>query len=250
MRKSKQLRLSQAEDILTQFEAAGIGECRDARFVRDMVSKLRSDRYPTKRQRDWLDSIIDKGLPEVNSEYADLANAIADALTIDNLDFADTLRDFRFKIQCGYNLSEKQIVFCKKLIEKATSIREGNHWQPSEETLQKLKLAVQVSVCYTQHYWYDRPGLSAALESARQYIDGRVAYVDEYRVNRLIEKMTPKIRLLENPKFMIGDFCYVGVSNAAGIIVAGPYVGERSIVYDVLCEGELLKMSAPKKRRS
>lgn len=250
MRKSKQLRLFQAEDILAQFEEAGISECRDARFVRDMVSKLRAGRYPTKRQRDWLDSIIDKGLPEVNSEYADLADSIADALTISNLDFADTLRDFRFKLQCGYNLSEKQVAFCKKLIEKATSIREGSHWQPDEETLQKLKLAVQVSVCYTQHYWYDRPGLSAALESARRYIDGTVSYVDEYRAKRLIEKMTPKIRLLENPKFSAGDICYVGSSNVAGIILAGPYVVEQAIIYDVLCEGKVLKISNPKKRRS
>ncbi len=249
MKKSKQLRQSQAEEILAKFENAGLGEFRDACFVRDMIKKLKAGKYPSKRQRDWLDSIIDKGLPQMSKEACELDARINLALQVEGLDFESTLKDFLFKLRCGYNLSEKQVAFCNKLIEKAFAIKDGSHWQPDDEMLQRMKLAVDVSVCYSTHYWFDRPGLCGALESVKQYINGNVSYVDEYRATRLVTKMMPKIKMLENPKFDAGDLCYINSDNTPGVIVAGPYV-DRFIVYDVLAEGEIITCSIPKKRRS
>lgn len=254
VRKSKQLRQSQAEETLKQFKEAGLEHHRSARFLGDMIFKMRSGKYPTKRQRDWLDTLINNGAPQPDPKYSELAARIAEALEVDGIDFGGILRDFQFKLRCGYSLSEKQVGFAQTLIAKALAIRDGNHWIPDEDTMNLLRLAVDVSACYTQHYWSDRPGLSASLESARRYISGDVSRIDRYRATRLIDKMMPKIKMIKNPKFLAADLCYINHAkngkNTPGVIVAGPHISMGSIVYDVLVDGEICVCINPKKRRS
>ena len=111
MRKSKQLRLSQAEDLLQKYEAAGIATAGPGRFLSDMTRKMRSGKYPTTRQRAWLDKLIDEGVPEPKGDLEYIAK-IDEALTTEGIDFAQVLTDFRGKLARGWELSEKQKNWC------------------------------------------------------------------------------------------------------------------------------------------
>ena len=90
-RKSKTLRLQQAKDTLSGYVSAGLRTASQARFLADMISRMERDRYPTKRQRDWLDRIIEEGVPEPKGDLEYIAK-IDEALSTDGIDFADEPR--------------------------------------------------------------------------------------------------------------------------------------------------------------
>ena len=140
-RKSATLRLQQTQDLLTAYEAAGLGNDYNCRFIRDMAYRLGRGKYPTKRQRDWLDTLIAEGVPAPKGDLEYIAKIDA-AMQVDGIDFAHVLRDFRGRLAKGWDLSPKQKTWCDSLIQKAQDIQGGNYWKPDAATVERLKLAV------------------------------------------------------------------------------------------------------------
>jgi len=259
-RKSQALRLEQAETLLAAYDTAGLGAEYNARFIRDMVSRLQRAKYPTKRQRDWLDGLIDEGIPAPKGDLVYIA-ALDEALATEGIDFAEILTDFRGKLARGWDLSVKQKAWCDSLLEKAKSLRDGTFWRPDEETTERLKLAVEVAVCYNSMYWSTHGGMAKALNNVRLWLTGEAKMVDEWSVKMALKAVTGKLKLMESPRFNVGDKCFVSrrvrnektgmqeTVSVFGIIIDGPKVGGRDIVYDILVGAEVISTSDARKRR-
>lgn len=248
-RKSRELRLTQAIETVNLLKQAGLGNDRSARFLSDMIYKMQRGKYPTARQRNWIDAIIEEGVPAPKGDQAYIAK-IDDALSVPGIDFANILTDFRGKIVKGWSLSEKQIAFCNKLIKKATDIRDGNIWVPDEELKSKLELAVKCEGHYASIYWSTHPGGYNALQKVKRWLSGEAPFVEQYATEKLLKTVAGSIKKLTNPKFAGGEMCFVGRNNDIGIVMSSAYPGPRSVVYDVLVNGTLIQVESPKKRRS
>ncbi len=256
MRKSKELRLAQAKEILELYSVAGLAQMKEARFLTDMIRKLEAGRYPTKRQRAWIDQIIEAGLPEPLGDEDYIAKIDA-ALATEGIDCANVLTDFRYKCFRGWKLSDKQKAWCDSLIKKAEDIRAGNYWRPDEEMTERIKLAVSVKQCYNSTYWNTHGGGRAAMEKAEAWVAGHLKIIDEWTVNKLFKTVTGKLREMENPRFQHGELGYISMFDkefkqhvrVPGIIVGGPTPTRLGIGYDILINGEIINSTAISKRR-
>lgn len=255
-RKSQALRLTQAKETLEAYERGGLADASQARFMRDMIRRMTNGRYPTKRQRDWLDSIIEEGVPAPKGDAVYIAK-IDEALRTEGIDFAQVLTDFRGKLVRGWNLSAKQKAWCDSLIKKAEEIRLGNYWRPDEAMTERIKLAVSVEPCYNDVYWQTHGGGRTAMNKAKLWLAGELKIIDEWAVNKLFKTVAGKLREMENPRFEPGDMGYLSVFNrekseherAMGIIVGGPTPSRGGIAYEILVNGEVLLSANIGKRR-
>ena len=66
-RKSRDLRLAQTKDLISKYEAAGLGNDKACRFMRDMEYRLERNKGLSTNRRNWLDSLIDEGVPEAKN---------------------------------------------------------------------------------------------------------------------------------------------------------------------------------------
>jgi len=255
-RKSKDLRLSQAKETLSAYMAAGLETASQARFMRDMISRMERNRYPTKRQRDWLDSIIEEGVPTPKGDPEYIAKIDA-ALATEGIDFIQVLTDFRGKLVRGWDLSPKQKTWCDNLIKKAEDIRSDDYWRPDVAMTEKIKLAVSVECCYNGTYWSTHGGGATAMSKAKHWLAGDLKVIDEWTVNKLFKTVAGKLREMENPRFELGSMGYLSVFNrekkehirTPGIIVGGPSPTRGGIAYDILVNGEVLSSVNIGKRR-
>ena len=63
MRKSLKLRTSQAVALKEAYEDASMADDYRYRFINDMCTRLSRGKALTKKQRSWLDNLIDEGVP-------------------------------------------------------------------------------------------------------------------------------------------------------------------------------------------
>lgn len=253
-RKSATLRLSQTKEVLQAYNTAGLQAMPQARFMRDMISRMERNRYPTKRQRDWLDSIIEEGVPAPKGDLEYIAK-IDEALATKGIDFAQVLMDFRGKLVRGYDLSEKQKSWCDNLIEQAKELRDGTFWKPDEDTANRIKIAVQCRVCYAGSYWGSRPGMAKAMTRATDWVNGHSPKIDEWTVEKLFKAVAGRLREMENPRFSPGAMGYVSVyTHGKGsvkypcVVLNGPTPTRDGIAYDVLADGKIVTSTSIKKR--
>ena len=245
-RKSKMLRYTQAKHTLAAYTAAGLETMSQARFLQDMIRRLERNKYPTKRQRDWLDTIIEEGVPAPKGDQDYIAK-IDEAITTEGIDFKNILLDFRGKLVMGWDLSAKQKIWCDNLIEKAKTIRENTFWRPDADLAARIKTAVDCSVCYNDHYWSTHPGGAKAVHKAKIWLSDTTTIIDEYTVTKLLKSVTGKLREMENPRFETGSMGYVTVFDQAtrrrtrmpGIIVGRPTPTRDGIAYDILVNGNI-----------
>ena len=105
-RKSRDLRLSQAKELISAYESAGFTGDKNHRFVCDMINRLEF-RDITSGQKRYLDSLIDQGVPEVKNP--ERVAEITAALSVDGMQHRrEILQSFAGKLARGWNLSEKQ----------------------------------------------------------------------------------------------------------------------------------------------
>ena len=116
-RKSAALRLSQAQKLFSEYTDAGLAGSYQGRFIADMIWRFERSKGLSKKQRDWLDNLIDEGVPTPKGDPIVIAE-IDSAVTLwaDNVDRAwesGVLNDFKSRLNRGYDLSEKQDALLK-----------------------------------------------------------------------------------------------------------------------------------------
>ena len=105
-RKSRELRLSQTQELIKAFEAAGLGGDRNCRFAKDMEWRIARNKGLSPKRRAWLDSIIEEGVPAPKNETQ--VNEIMAAASLKGMERRrDILTDFAGKVRRGWDLSEK-----------------------------------------------------------------------------------------------------------------------------------------------
>jgi hypothetical protein len=257
-RKSQAIRLQQSINTLEAYTASGLGNASQARFMIDMIARIKRGKYPSKRQREWLDSIIEEGVPTSKGDPEYIAK-IDEALDTEGIDFSQILTEFRGKLVRGWDLSEKQKAWCDSLIVKAAGIRDGSYWRPDAELTERIKLAVSLMPCYSDGFWDTHPGGHRAMSKAVLWLDKRQPTIDEYTVEKLFKSVKGKLRELENPKFEIGSLAYCEVfpngmssrsTKMSGIVVSAPIPTRHGISYEILVNGEILSSTRLSKRRS
>ena len=246
MRKSKAVRLSEAQELLTMYSEENLDRDKRARFIFDMISKLEAGKNLSARQRSWLDSLIAEGRPEVIGDK-EIIERVTSALQVEGLSDQEVsaLRDFRYKLSKGWDLSEKQQAWMNNIIKKSEKILKDGPYTPDDDTVDLLRKCIKLAKGYSSVYWSTHGGTARALENVSRWLseDGNV---DEWSVNKLISSMRSRLRELEDKHYVkSGELVWcrsqVGGQASIGVVHGPPEISERGdVVYPVLAGGSLL----------
>ena len=252
-RKPRIQRLSEASTLVTAYEQAGMADDYRARFARDMIVRLTRERGLSKKQKDWLDSLIEEGVPAPKGDQ-ELIQRIKAAIALPGMEHCATpLGDFLSREVKGYDLSPKQRVFLDKMLEEADHVRKHGPWMPSEKQEKQIRLCISLAKGRTGMYWGSHPGEGRALASVTDYVDGNKSTVDKWSVERIIKSFGAKLRELDNPYAEPGSMIWARKRGtydpttythhwviSPALIAGSPEINERGdIVYPVLVDGEM-----------
>ena len=258
-RKSRQVRLAQAQDILVKLEEANIGN--PTSFVRDMVRRLSSGKGLSSGQRRWLDQIIDEGIPEPKNK--DLYNEICSLIGIPGQTerASNTLKDFANKAFKGWQMSDKQKDFLSKLLEEARDLKKNGPWIPDSDMVKQLTIAVEVGASRaTGYYFANRPGEGKAYRHCAEWLEatqhGTINLdshvLPKWACDKMLHSSRVALREMNNPTIQIGDikgYEPTGAFGANVIVVDGPKIHKGEACYDVLKNGEVVCIPAKKLRK-
>lgn len=193
-RKSAALRLSQAKELYASYQEAGLEGMKGGRFIRDMVFRLDRGRGLSKGQRNWLDSLIEEGVPQPKGNR-ELLSKIDDAIaTVGMESKAGILNDFRFKIYNGWDLSPKQSKWLQDMLTDAEDLKINGPWMPDENQIQLMRDIAALSRGYNSAYWSTHGGTYRAVGKIRDFLE---VYDSEYDDKNLIEKRLSAVGLDE-----------------------------------------------------
>ena len=98
-RKSQELRLQQTTSLLEKYNSAGLDSDYRGRFIRDMCYRLELAKALSKKQRDWLDSLIEEGAATPMGDPVLIAK-IQHSMEVDGMQHRrDVLSDFLHRIR-------------------------------------------------------------------------------------------------------------------------------------------------------
>ncbi len=274
-RKSRELRLNQTNALIAEYSKAGIGHAdRSFRFMNDMSARLERGKGLSKGQRDYLDSLIDQGVPKPKNE--EKVKEILEAAKVDGMqDVASTLKDFAYKLGKGWNLSEKQENFLQSLLSKSEKLKENGRYRPTPELVRDLKAAVAVCDYKNSWYWNHRPGTAKAYDRARKWLAWdhqrqelekfthlqeaaqKLAQpepiMDEWVCKKLINAFKKTIEELNSPKHPAGMMRWTNWQGEKQLmLIAGePKLERGTVVYPCLVDGQdrMIPSERIKKRR-
>jgi len=242
-RKSREVRLQQAQDLSEAYDIQGV-TTGAAKFVNDMIFRLERKKVLTSKQKSWLDQLIDDGVPAPKNP--DLYSRIMDAANVEGLQKAtrekllDPFANIAFN---GWRLSDAQQKWLDKLLEKADFTAKYGPWSPDESQMDRIRFASAVAQTRSSGYWMNRPGESKAanLVSAWLLSSGDVD-LEQWHVDKLFHSSRVALRELDNPSFVDGEIR--GYKNDSALILSGPHAGPDSRyngkpAYLVLYNGEV-----------
>lgn len=265
-RKSAELRLSQTRGLIEEYDAVGLSSDRSYRFMQDMSHRLERGKGLSKGQRNYLDSLIEQGVPKPKNETR--VNEILAAAEVDGMqEKAGTLKDFAYKVGKGWSLSEKQEKFLAGLIAKAEKLKVEGRFRPAGDLLKDLEIAVEICAKKNGWYWNHRPGTARAFDKVETWVSwnrrnevrnnllaagidkdivvtgtvvGEEPVIDQWACDKLLKAVKNPLHELKNPKHLEGSMAwkvmYKGPKVCA-LVVGPPDVKEGKIYYPCLIDG-------------
>jgi hypothetical protein len=213
-RKSQALRIEQTQALIAAYQAAGINGT-PLRFMVDMERAMARGKYPSKRQRDWLDKLIDEGVPKP-VEPSDLYKKMSEARTVflsepDKSWEADVLGEFMHREAKGWSFSEKQTALMNRLVDGAAKIAAGeNKLDVTDEMRDELVKACALYKGYSDMWQHERPAVARARQRVLNFLAGET-YIEQYHYDKLTNAVKAKLTKLKNPRFSSGDMGYTSV---------------------------------------
>lgn len=256
-RKTRELRLSQAQALHDMYTGANLTDDFRYSFICDMISRLSRNTSTSTKQRNWIDSLIEEGVPAPKGDPVLLARIeAAQAVTGMKEYDINILSEFAGKIRRGWDLSEKQTTWMSKLLTEADRLVEEGPFTIDEEITEKLRLCLRLAKGYSSTYWATHGGTYKALASVEAHLAG-TSTTDEWCVNKLMVSMAGRLReVTETPYVSPGRPCWVRVRNEdtnfghnmynwdLGVVAGSPEVDEHGrIVYPVLTATGSLQMA-------
>ena len=236
-RKSRDLRLSQTKFLIEQYENAGLGNDKVCQFMRDMERRLERNKSLSSGQRNWLDRLIDEGVPEAKN--LERVEEILAAANLDGMqEKKSVLTDFAGKVRKGWSLSEKQEKWLNALLAEAQDIRENGVWHPSDELKSDLEICLRIAKTKNGWFWSHKPGAAKAYGKVASYMDGSSTRVDEWACNKFINVFKTTMKELKSPKHAVGAMCFIGHSKEVAIITDVPFVDSHGrLRYPIIASG-------------
>ena len=247
-RKSRTLRLSEAQALLAAYTAAGLEQDRSYTFLRDMVTRL-GRRDISGGQKKYLDSLITQGVPQPkNPERCAEIQAAIDTAGMEGV--VQPLSDFKFKLSKGWSLSEKQEKFLQSLLSQATQLRETGLPVLSEQERSLVEGLLRHAKTKGGYYWQHRYGTAQLMERVKEFyaLHGTVLERDLARLKKAFKGVVRQITEVRAPS---GSLAYI--ARDAVMVVSDPYIGPRGhVVQEVLHNGEykIVREKQIGKRRS
>ena len=270
-RKSRELRLSQSKDLLESYENAGLSSDYRYRFIRDMISRLDRARGLSAKQRTWLDSLIDEGVPVPKGD-PQLIELIHEAAGLDGMQHRQqVLHDFIGTVNRGYALSEKQSKFLDAMLAEADKIRAYGKFQPANPD--RLVTAVTLLSAKNDWYWGHRQGTAKAFEKVRLWLEwnavreviqdveasgkesvhtlGEEPHIDEWSCDKVLKAAKAGLAEIDSPRHEVGSLRYIrkrGVGIPV-VVMSNPRVMAGEVQQDLLIEGEMVTYYTSKIRK-
>lgn len=239
-RKSQVLRLLDAKLALTLWEAAGHGQEKPALFIRQMVQRIEAGKYPSAGQRKWLDTLTDEGaaaFPVTHNQ--DRLVEIDEAINTNAMSRVDVLRDFRFKLKKGWNLSEKQESFLTSLLEQARDLRANGlpTLTDDEKFLVESLIRYGETVGNGDYYGYQQGKAAAFIREVKEFYFIHKT-VTKNHIQSLCKMFKGVSIALTEKKHPIGSL--VPAAGRNGIVMSDAYVNVNGkLMIDVMASGQL-----------
>ena len=134
-RKSKDLRMQQAKDLLSLYSEAGV-VTNQSRFINDMIYRMQCNKGLSPRQRQWLDNLIEEGVP--TPKNPELYDRIMGASKVKGLASGvreKLLNPFANIALNGWRLSEAQEKWLGDLLDIADNVAKHGPWRPEESQM-------------------------------------------------------------------------------------------------------------------
>jgi len=238
-RKSQVQRLTDAAHTLTLWEVAGHGQEKPALFISQMIQRIEAGKYPSAGQRKWLDSLTDEGVsafPVTHNQ--DRLDEIDEAINTTAMSRVDVLRDFRFKLKKGWNLSEKQESFLTSLLEQARDLRANGLPALTDDDKHLVESLIRYGETVGNGDYYG-------------YQQGKAAFIREVKEFYFIHKTVTKNHIqslckmfkgvsiaLTEKKHPVGSL--VPAAGRNGIVMSDAYVNVNGkLMIDVMASGQL-----------
>lgn len=243
-RKSRDLRLAQTKDMIQKYESAGLGNDKVCRFMRDMEHRLECNKSLSSGRRNWLDRIIDEGVPEAKNP--DYVEEILAAANLEGMqEKKSVLEDFAGKVRKGWSLSEKQKSWLNKMLAEAQDIRDNGVWHPTGDLRSDLEVCLRLAKTKNGWFWSHKPGAAKAYSKVESYMNGTLTRVDEWACTKFINTFKSVMKELKSPKHAVGAMCFIGHSNEIAVIADAPFVTEHGkLVYPTIVSGTMRDESA------
>jgi hypothetical protein len=207
-RKSKTVRLAQARALKAGYEAAEAQKLGPFDFICQMIGYMERDKYPSKRQRDWLDKLIDDGVPEPKGDSDSISRmkaAIAVFTKAKKSWEADTLRDFIARENRGWGFSDKQAALRDRLLAQSEVVDAGDHiLQVTPEMRTELENAVKLYAGYSDMWKGERPAVYRAVSAVKRFLSGD-GDIEQYHYDKVTKAVAAQLRKLSKPRWKQGD---------------------------------------------
>lgn len=243
-RKSRELRLTQTKDLIAKYEAAGLGNDKVCRFMYDMEGRLERNKGLSSGQRNWLDRLIDEGVPEAKNP--ERVEEILAAANLEGMqEKKSILEEFAGKVRRGWSLSEKQEKWLNGMLSEAEDIRANGIWHPSDELKADLEICLRIAKTKNGWFWSHKPGAAKAYSKVEDYMCGDRTRVEEWACTKFINTFKTTMKELKSPKHAVGSMCFIGHSNEVAVIADAPFVTDKGkLVYPIIVSGTLRDESA------
>lgn len=238
-RKSQAQRLSDAICTLTSWELAGHGQEKPALFISQMIQRMERGKYPSAGQRKWLDSLTDEGaaaFPVTHNQ--DRLTEIDEAINTTAMSRVDVLRDFRFKLKKGWNLSEKQEAFLASLLEQARDLRANGlpALNEDEKLLVESLLRYGETVGNGDYYGYQQ-GKAAFIREVKEFYFIHKT-VTKNHIESLRKMFKGVTKALTEKRHPVGSL--VPAAGRNGIVMSDAYVDVNGkLKINVMAAGKL-----------
>jgi len=265
-RKSQARRTQEARELLNTYREAGFGENEwGVKFLSSVINQMDRGRYPSKRQRDRIDAMVEEGVPtpKGNTELlAKMDAAVAYWTAANERQWeCDILRDMRRRVFNDWSMSEKQTKLLNDIVQRhQDDITGANVFIPTPEQRADLEILVKLYNGYTRFWREQRPAVRKAVQRVTSFLDG-FATIEEYHYNKLIKAMGAKLQRYKTPRFAAMDLAkYVDSVRVDGnwervthIVTAmsGTYVTDQGLIVNdfLLPTGEVKTLPAERVRK-
>ena len=220
-------------------------------FMKSMIERYAKGKQITHPMRKIIMDKIENGLKppvpeELTSKY-DKEKHLAEYLSAEQARIFEDIWKQKKKYS---KISKKQEDFLSSLKNEAKKNIQQGRWEPTEEEIAEIKLALDVARCYSVTFWQTHGRSNSRYEACAAFYecvaegvkDRRWYSKDDFR--KFCDVIRTKLEMIKNPKHKLSEFRYSGITTVPGIIVSEPYVRHRghfsSIVQELLIDGKVM----------